>query len=297
MLCVLESPGIDGLTWCVGNGDIRTLNKLGKCRLCLNDPVELRKSHFFPAAAYRTMREFTVRQGQFKNPNPVRLTDLYAKQTSEQYTARLLCHGCEQRFHANGENWVLKHCWRGKTFLLQRLVAGARTVLSSRELSVYNANEIPAVDISALTYFAASMFWRAAVHNWSGRAVEPAIDLGPYTERLRKYLDGSAEFPQGCILLVMLPTRDSDQIKWMMHPIPKRLRGLHFYTMPFLGIGLNLVIGRHIPSDWREADFVRGPGNPIIASSRFEEMFARDFLTLFRNKTRAMSMLDAIENV
>jgi len=273
------------------------LNKLGKCRLCLNDPVELRSSHFFPAAAYRVMREFTVREGKFKNPNPVRLTDLYAMQTSEQYTAHLLCDRCEQRFHANGENWVLKHCWRGKTFLLKRLVAGGKTVLSSPELSVYNANEIPGVNISALTYFAASMFWRAAVHNWSGRAIEPAIGLGPYAEALRNYLNGGAEFPQGCILLVTLPTRDSDQTKWMMHPIPTRTRGLHFYTMLFLGIGLSLVIGKHIPSNWREADFVRGSGNPIIVCSRFEEKLARNFFFLFRNKTRAMSMLESIENL
>ena len=52
------------------------MTTLGKCRLCLNDRVQLRNSHFFPAAAYKIMREFTVREGRFKNPNPVRLTDL-----------------------------------------------------------------------------------------------------------------------------------------------------------------------------------------------------------------------------
>ena len=56
-----------------------------------------------------------------------------------------------------------------------------------------------------------------------------------------------------------------------------------------------MFVGRQIPHEWREADFVRGPGHPIIVASRFEEMFARDFFFLFGNKTRAMSMLDAIE--
>jgi hypothetical protein len=267
---------------------------LGKCRLCLNDPVELRNSHFFPAAAYKIMREFTVHERRFKNPNPVRLTDLYAIQTSAQYAAHLLCHRCEQRFHANGEDWVLKHCWRRTKFRLASLVASGKAVLTSSEASMYHANEIPGVNITALTYFSASMFWRAAVHNWSGRAIEPAIDLGRYAEELRKYLSSSAEFPQGCILLVTLPPH-SDPLKWMMHPFPKRAHGCHIYTMLFLGIGLSLVIGRQIPSDWRGADFVRGPGNPIIVFSRFGEMLARDFLFVFGDKTRAMSMLDAIE--
>jgi membrane carboxypeptidase/penicillin-binding protein len=39
---------------------------------------------------------------------------------------------------------------------------------------------------------------------------------------------------------------------------------------------------------------VRGPRNPIIVASRFEEMFRRDFVSLFRNKTRALAMLDRI---
>jgi hypothetical protein len=263
--------------------------------LCLNDPVQLRNSHFFSAAAYKIMREFTVREGRFKNPNPVRLTDLYAIQTSEQYTARLLCHNCEQRFHANGENWVLKHCWRGREFRLARLLSGGKAVLASPEASVYHANEIPSVNVSALTYFSASMFWRAAVHNWSRRAVEPAIDLGRYAEELRKYLNVNTEFPRDCILLVTLPTRDSDPLKWMMHPFSKRTHGCRIYTMLFLGIGLTLAVGRQIPTSWREADFVRGPGNPIIVLSRFQELFARDLLFLLGEKTRAMSMLDAIE--
>lgn len=94
------------------------MNKTGKCQLCLDEPVELRSSHFFPKAAYKIMREEAIRTGWRMNPNPVLMTDRSAVQTSEQYTARLLCHRCEQRFSANGENWVLRHCWRGKTFYL-----------------------------------------------------------------------------------------------------------------------------------------------------------------------------------
>jgi len=203
------------------------------------------------------MRKFTVREGRFENPNPVLLTDLYAIQTSQQYTAHLLCQDCEQRFNANGENWVLKHCWRGTDFPLASLVASGKAVLTSPELSVYSADEITGVNVSALTYFSASMFWRAAVHNWSGRAVEPLIHFGRYAEELRNYLSGEVEFPRDCILLVTLPQHDSDPPKWMLYPFPKRTHGCHVYTMLFLGIGLSLSIGRQISTDRRGAALIR----------------------------------------
>jgi hypothetical protein len=50
-----------------------------------------------------------------------------------------------------------------------------------------------------------------------------------------------------------------------------------------------------VPTENSIADFVRGLGNPIIVFSRFEELFAQDFLLLFGDRTRAMSMLGAIE--
>jgi hypothetical protein len=268
---------------------------LGKCQLCLNGPVELRNSHFFPAAAYKIMREHTIRVGRFRNPNPLQLTDISALQTSKQYTARLLCHRCEQRFHANGENWVLRHCWRGSTFLLSSLVAGATAELISPEASAYHAALIPGIEVRALTYFAVSMFWRAAVHNWSGRSIEPAIDLGPYREQLRAYLNGEAEFPRGCILCVQLPTRNTEFVTMMVHPYPTRTRGIHVYTLLFLGIGFALFVGRQIPQAWREVDFVRGTGNPIFVMPGFEGLFQRDLSLLFGGRGCALSMLDKIQ--
>jgi hypothetical protein len=268
--------------------------KVGKCRLCLNDPVELQRSHFFPAAAYKIIREETIREG-FQNPNPVRMTDVSAVQTSEQYTSRLLCHQCEQRFQANGERWVLGNCWRGDTFRLSGLIAGEKASLACPEASVYDASGIPGINIFAITFFAASMFWRAAVHNWSGRSIEPAIDFGPYEKQLRQYLNGVAEFPKDCMLGVVLPPPNSNLVKHKMHPYPTLRSGFCIYTLPFLGIGFSLFVGRQIPRDWRGADFVRGAGNPIIVDARFDKMFGKDLLFMFWDKSRALTMLKQIE--
>jgi hypothetical protein len=260
----------------------------------LADSVRLRKSHFFPAAAYKLIRAETIRTG-FKNPNPVRMTDLAAVQTSEQYAAHLLCNDCEQRFHAKGENWVLQNCWRGSEFRLLAILANAKPEIESSEVKGYYAAGIPDIDVAALAYFAASMFWRAAIHNWSGRHVEPPIDFGPYTEELRKYLKGTGEFPKNCVLCVTLPTCDNDLTKMMRNPYPVGMRGIHIYTMLFLGIGLSLFVGRQIPPDWRELDFVNGYGNPIVMSSHFEDLFRHDLHILFRDKKRALSILNEIE--
>ena len=268
--------------------------KFGKCRLCLSDPVELQKSHFFPAAAYKIIREETIREGT-TNLNPVLMTDLSAVQTSCQFTARLLCGQCERRFDINGERWILRHCWRGRSFLLSALVAGGNPVLSHPEIAVYHAAAISGVNAPAITYFAASMFWRAAVHNWSGRSIEPALDLGPYEEQFRQYLYGVSEFPSDCMLCVSLPPPGQNPVKYVMHPYPTKRNEFCVYTLPFLGIGFGLFVGRRIPSEWRDADFVREPGNPIIVYAGFEQMFGRDLAMMFHGKHRALTMLKEIK--
>jgi hypothetical protein len=53
--------------------------------------------------------------------------------------------------------------------------------------------------VEAISYFAASMFWRASVHDWNNRADEP-IQLGPYEEQFRKYLMEESDFPVDCAL-------------------------------------------------------------------------------------------------
>ncbi|HME33414.1 MAG TPA: hypothetical protein VKG65_11725 [Terriglobales bacterium] len=175
------------------------------------------------------------------------------------------------------------------------MVAGATPHLASADASVYHAAEIPGVNTSALTYFAASVFWRAAIHSWSGRSTEPAISLGPYQEQLRNYLNGTSDSPTNCILAVVLPSRNNEFVKQMVHPYQTRRRPAHIYTLPFLGISFSSIVGGTIPHDWREVDFVRGTGNPIIVTSHFEDWFRRDLSVLFRGKNRALSMLDKIE--
>lgn len=231
------------------------------------------------------------------NPHPVRVTDLFAIQTSHQYTAHLLCHQCEQRFHANGENWVLRHCWRSATFPLLSLLTSVTPDIALPQATVYSAAAIPGINVSALTYFAASMFWRAAVYNWSGRSKEPAIDLGPYREQLRNYLNGTGQFPKDCTLALFLPDKCAgDFIRLMAHPYPTAAKGFRAYRLRFLGITFGLNVGKQILPCLREGDFVRGAGNPIFVLPNYEDGFRNDLALMFRGQHRALAMLDEINN-
>lgn len=262
----------------------RGLPLIGKCSLCLTGNVNLRKSHFIPAAAFKIIREEAIREG-YKNPNPVVLNIRAAFQSSTQMTANLLCHFCEQRLSTNGEAWVLKNCWRGGIFLLKSSIDAATPEQDYEEMRVYWASKISAIDCSALTYFAASMFWRASAHNWWSKRAKSPIELGPYSEQLREYLIGASSFPKSCALVLVLPDTNIEAMKMVQFlPFARRFANCHLYVLHFLGIQFFLFAGKMFPERYREMDFVYGPGHPILVSSRFERWMRLDLLRGVGNK-------------
>jgi hypothetical protein len=99
----------------------------------------------------------------------------------------------------NGENHFLKMCWRRNGFKLHAILDAAPPSLVFPRIEVYAAANFPEINVEAISYFAASMFWRASVHDWNNRADEP-IQLGPYEEQFRKYLMEESDFPVDCAL-------------------------------------------------------------------------------------------------
>lgn len=231
--------------------------------------MNLRESHFIPAGIYRILRGDVE-----KNPNPWLLTDRSAVQTSRQMTAYLLCGDCEQLFSTNGERWVLANCLkRDGTFPLRTLLASKTPAASSPETQVYYAAAIPEVNVSALGYFALSIFWRGSVHAWRGRTVH--YDLGPFQEKFRQYLVGVTSFPSDCALLVALRT-DKDIDCFTYPPIGSRRDGHHVYKFPMPGLGFSIAVGRNIPANIRSCCLVNGPGNPIVVTSMIDDSLKQD---------------------
>jgi hypothetical protein len=131
-------------------------------KLCLQRVASLEDSHFLSAGIYGILRDDNE-----KNPNPWLLTKKTAVQTSRQMTARLLCRDCEQRFSKFGENWVLAHCLhKDRSFPLAAILASRTPDISSDKTTtrLFYAAKILEIDISALAYFATSIFWRGSIH-------------------------------------------------------------------------------------------------------------------------------------
>ncbi len=136
---------------------------IGTCRLCQLQNVELRDSHFMSAGFYKIARDESR-----SNPNPVLVSEDVSMISSEQAKDYLLCAECEDRFNKGGEDWVLKNCWHNETEfpLRSALVASQPSPLSSPDFTIFEGAAVPGAEPDKLVYFAASIFWRAAAHDW-----------------------------------------------------------------------------------------------------------------------------------
>lgn len=57
---------------------------------------------------------------------------------------------------------------------LRDLLASATAVNSNAESSVYDVSTVVGMDVGKICYFAASLFWRAGIANWSTRFANAA---------------------------------------------------------------------------------------------------------------------------
>jgi hypothetical protein len=163
------------------------VTKVGDCALCLAKQVPLMDSHYIPAGLYKVSR-----QPQQTNPNPILVSATTAVTTSKQASDYLLCAQCERRLNDGGEHWVISNVWRDpSTFPLRESLLAAGAVPSDPDFIVFEGATIPEVDTDKLCYFAASIFWRGAVHKWTIQNQEnDRLPLGPYKEAFRLFLMG-----------------------------------------------------------------------------------------------------------
>lgn len=241
----------------------------GQCKLCLKTSATLRDSHFLPKGVYKRLRD----NGE-RNPNPWALSRNKAIQTSKQQTVYLLCEDCEQRLSKNGERWVLGNCLQGDgKFPLASFLSSRFPDISSNNnpTRVYLASKIPEINISALTYFAVSMFWRGSVHPWNEDGSIP-VSLGPFQDQLRQYLmkDNLKAFPKYCSLWVVIREGKVDRLTYL--PIGERRNDFYFYKFPMPGLAFTLLLGKSIPLKYYKMCFVHGTGNPIYVTTIIDEL-------------------------
>jgi len=248
---------------------------IGKCPLCRR-VCELRESHFIPKALYRM-----VRAGS-RGADPLQVTAEGRRQTSRQAVQRILCHDCEQRLSMNGENWVLRHCYRGRdVFRLRRLLERSSPVHADAEALIYSAATVPGLDVESLSYFCASVMWRAGVTNWqaSGRKYE-SISLGKqYQEQLRSYLLGESEFPETAAVVVIVSGLNRPVLAFNF-PVSYRLESCHSHRFHIPGMTFLLGVGGKVSRDFGEICMWRSQMRPIFVSKDGDARVQREIMRL-----------------
>jgi hypothetical protein len=243
---------------------------LGKCRLCGLE-AELRESHLLPRSTYALLQ----RRAGVRNPRPLFISDTYAGQIQSQFKDYLLCTPCEQRFSDNGETWVMGSCYRDeKHFLIREQILKTPPVfhLENPDVTIYSAALAPEIQSEKIIYFALSVFWRAAVHNWYIQEhPEPVrTDLGPFEPRIRRFLLGESAFPD-CVALGVRVASPMAYAGGVMLPTWCRENGWHGHKFMIPGIDFTLHVGSKIPEAVMLVSFATSPGRHIMVAQEIDE--------------------------
>lgn len=225
------------------------------CALCLQNRPLL-ASHFLSAAIYKNLIDPS---GLIKNMIASNLSK--ASEESKQIKQYLLCQDCEIRFQQGGENWVLaRRLMPNGSFELRDLLQQAAPKGTRDGATFFTLDTVPTLDKEQLLYFAASIFWRAAVRDWetpvghyAKLAIEPLV-----VEQLRKYLLTSGPFPADISLVIVFSAAATPaQLTTLpqITPGPSGYQQIDWY-MP--GIGFTLLTGK-LPDGMQAISVARSP--------------------------------------
>jgi hypothetical protein len=128
----------------------------------------------------------------------------------------------------------------------------------------YAAARNPEIDVDKIAHFAIGIFWKAAIHSWSGTLTDSVIDLGPYTDPLRKFLCGEAGFPDYIALTigVLTPSKAKGLIA-LTQPYRGQNKNWHNYLFYVPGIEFAIAVGKAVDMKKRSECFACNPLHPI----------------------------------
>jgi hypothetical protein len=230
------------------------------CPLCTL-PKPLIQSHLASAALYKLCRA--------PDSDPIFVTNEVVMRSGRQLQDYLLCSECDGMLSAKGEAWLLPLAGRMDGFPLYDILMKREPYERDGELALYAAADNPEIDVPKLTHFAMGMFWKASVHSWSGSRLEPLIDLGKYSEEVRKFLRGEDKFPERMSLTVGVSPPP------IMPTIAMPYRGsatqYHKFLFHVPGINFALNVGTKVDAAMREACFASNPRHPILLKNLADE--------------------------
>ena len=226
------------------------------CPLCL-ETKPLVSSHLIPKRIYDYCRP--------PGGNPISFTSELVIETSRQLQDDLLCLNCEDILNKGGETWLapLLAQYQGP-FPFYEILAKYPPETNVNDVAVYAAARNPEIHVDKLIHFAMGVFWKAGAHSWSGSRSEPLIDLGDFSEPIRRFLRGETGFPDHAALTVgVLPS----PVKQISFHNP--YRGSNEQWMNFLlyipGIEFSLSLGGAVDKTLRGGCFASHSAHPILA--------------------------------
>jgi hypothetical protein len=251
----------------------------GACKLC-RQAAEIRNSHLLSAGFYRL-----ARTPNDSNAHPVVITANIAIKSSREVKAPLLCDDCEKRFNVRGEDWVLRNCLREAAFPLQETLIREQPlhVDSHANFAVFPGTAVSGVSIEHLSYFAASVFWRAGAREWGVDKGKPLrLQLGPYAEELRRFLVDEAPFPRDAVLLVAVAQKRELENFSTLPVLVGHNALFRSYWFKVPGITFRLLVGRGLPGEYRELCAIRSPERRIVVGDMVDAANVRLALQLVK---------------
>lgn len=247
------------------------MNQRSKCCALCNSNEQLVRSHLLPAFLYRIL-------GGARNP--VRVNARIAYSTSYQLRRHLLCRACENRFNVGGEKWIAANCARTiAKSPIQLALEAAEPVYTWPAAKVYSAQKTDGLDPTKITYFAASVFWRAAATEWDG--LHP-LSLGPYEPEFRRFLLGLSDFPLSASLVVTVSNSDETRLA-MAAPHGTRKDGYHQFGFFIPGMTFDLFLGGKVPEPIRSrACIVQAPFRPIFLTGLYDHATRNGLVRLLK---------------
>jgi hypothetical protein len=227
--------------------------ELGNCRLCLEER-ELLESHFISRKFYYSGKmklEFNNLDATGVDPDELK--------------AHLLCFDCEQRFSRNGEDEVLRHI--SPKLVLKRFPLADRMKVAWPRDNDPTAPRFAAqdfdIDSNKFAYFALSLIWRRAIHDWGSKDTGyfPRWELGAFAEQMRCFLLGKTPFPSNMAVIVIVCNDALSRKTWTV-PAAREVITCLDYCFQARGIYFRVLMG-NLPV-WSFDSHCLSPLKPIF---------------------------------
>jgi hypothetical protein len=144
-------------------------------------------------------------------------------------------------------------------FRLGEKIRAAKSLDNHPELGKYRAADI-GIDVESFAYFALSVVWRGAVHQWRfpNGQVSTKLDLGPYEERIRLYLRGKTPFPHDICAVILMVSSDREGREVWGVPTQFAERGVQNFRLVTRGVVFRIALGNSISEELRVGGLENG---------------------------------------